>query len=103
MAIKIQCLYLLLFLVCTSRAKRPYCPTSASNCDECIRSGSGCAWCTAPDSDIHCQTSDVLRRAGCPKDLIYNPQGEVQVVKNDSRYHNLLHCKTLKNIALSDF
>lgn len=103
MAIKMHCLYLLLFLVCTSRAKRPHCPTSASNCDECIRSGPECAWCTAPASDIRCQTSKVLGRAGCPKDRVYNPQGEVQVAKNDSRYWILVHCRTFRNIVLSDF
>lgn len=85
MAIKLHCLSLLLLLVCSSRAKRPHCPKSATDCNECIRSGPDCAWCTAPDSDIRCQTSKGLRRAGCPKDHIYNPQGGVQVAKNDSR------------------
>ncbi|CAG00011.1 unnamed protein product [Tetraodon nigroviridis] len=79
-----QCLYLLLLLVCSSGAKGPRCPSSAPSCDECVRSGPECAWCAAPDSDIRCQTSKVLRRAGCPKDLIYNPQGGVQLAKNDS-------------------
>eukprot|EP00066_Takifugu_rubripes_P014540 XP_011603806.1 PREDICTED: integrin beta-1-like isoform X2 [Takifugu rubripes] len=84
MAIKLHCLSLLLLLACSSRAKRPHCPKSATDCNECIRSGPDCAWCTAPDSDIRCQTSKVLRRAGCPKDHIYNPRGEVQVARNDS-------------------
>lgn len=90
MAIKLHCLSLLLLLACYSRAKRPHCPKSATDCDECIRSGPDCAWCTAPDSDIRCQTSKDLRRAGCPKDHIYNPQGGVQVAKNDSRYQTLV-------------
>lgn len=87
MALKLNCLSLLLLLLlaCSSTAKRPLCFQSASSCDECVRSGPHCAWCTSPDSDIRCHTSKGLRRAGCPKDHVYSPEGGVLVVKNESR------------------
>ncbi|XP_018541585.1 integrin beta-1 [Lates calcarifer] len=84
MAVKLLCLSLLLALLCTGWTKQQTCLLSASNCDECIQSGPECAWCTAPRSDVRCHTSKGLRRAGCHKSYVYNPQGAVQVVKNDS-------------------
>ncbi|XP_039973258.1 integrin beta-1-like [Xiphias gladius] len=84
MAVKLLCLCLLLALSCPSWAKQQTCLASASNCDECILSGSECAWCTAPRSNIRCHSLEGLRRAGCRESFMYNPQGTVQVVKNES-------------------
>ncbi|XP_044215552.1 integrin beta-1-like [Thunnus albacares] len=84
MAVKLLCLCLLLALLFPSWAKKQTCLTSASNCNECIQSGPECAWCTAPHTNTPCHTLRGLQRAGCPKSHIYNPQGRVQVVRNDS-------------------
>ncbi|XP_071327115.1 integrin beta-1-like [Trachinotus anak] len=84
MAVKLLPLFLLLGLLCPSWAKKQTCLTSASSCDECIQSGPECAWCTAPHSHIRCHSVRGLQRAGCRKSHVYNPQGTVQVVKNDS-------------------
>lgn len=65
-------------------AKEQTCLTSASDCNECIQSGPQCAWCTDPHSKLRCHTLNRLRRAGCPKSHMYNPQGSVQVIRNDS-------------------
>lgn len=85
MSVKLLGLGLLMVLLCPSWAKEQTCLTSASSCDECIRSGPECAWCTAPNANVRCHTLKGLRRAGCHKSHMYNPQGNVQVVKNDSR------------------
>lgn len=77
---------LLLTLLRPGWTKRNRCPTRASSCDECIQAGPQCAWCSQPFSSIHCQTPEALQRRGCPKSHIYNPQGEVPVVKISSRY-----------------
>ncbi|KAK5862557.1 hypothetical protein PBY51_017939 [Eleginops maclovinus] len=84
MSVKLHALCLLLVLLCLSWAEDQTCLTSASNCDECIQSGPECAWCTAPKSHIRCHTLKELRRAGCRKRHMYNPQGRLQVVMNDS-------------------
>ena len=94
MAVKLLCLCLLLALLCPSWARKQTCLTSASSCDQCVQSGPECAWCTAPDSDVRCHSMKGLRRAGCPKRHIYNPQGLVQVVKNESRYVFKILCET---------
>ncbi|XP_073340701.1 integrin beta-1-like [Pagrus major] len=83
MAVKLLCLTLLLVLLCPIWAKKP-CLRSASTCDECIQSGPECAWCTAPQFNIRCHTLKGLQRAGCHEGDMYNPRGDVQVVKNDS-------------------
>ena len=86
MSVKLLGLGLLLVLLCRSWAKeQTKCRTSAASCDECVQSGPACAWCTAPNANVRCHTLKGLRRAGCPKSHTYNPQGEVQVVKNDTR------------------
>lgn len=77
---------LLLTLLRPGWTKRNRCPTRASSCDECIQAGPQCAWCSQPFSSIHCQTPEALQRQGCPKSHIYNPRGEVPVVKISSRY-----------------
>ncbi|XP_069549335.1 integrin beta-1-like [Brachyistius frenatus] len=84
MAVKLACVCLLLVLFCLSWAKEPTCVTSASSCDECIQLDPECAWCTAPGANIRCHTVNGLRRAGCGKSYIYNPNSRVEVVKNDS-------------------
>lgn len=75
---------LLLVLSCLSGAEEQKCSTSAHNCDECIQSGPACAWCSAPNANIRCDTLKGLQRAGCHKSYVFNPRGRVQVVKNDS-------------------
>lgn len=75
---------LLLTLSCPGWTKRNRCLTRASSCDECIQAGPHCAWCSQPFSSIRCQTPEALQRQGCPKSHIYNPRGEVQVVKKSS-------------------
>ncbi|XP_053289414.1 integrin beta-1 [Pleuronectes platessa] len=84
MAVKLLCLCLLLAPLCPSWARKQTCLRSASSCDECVQSGPECAWCTAPNPDVRCHNMKGLRRAGCHKSHIYNPQGLVQVVKNES-------------------
>ncbi|XP_056237792.1 integrin beta-1-like [Seriola aureovittata] len=84
MAVKLLCLFLLLAVLYPSWAKEQTCLISASSCDECIQSGPECAWCTTPHSHIRCNTVKELQRAGCHQSYAYNPQGTVQVVKNDS-------------------
>ncbi|XP_037308787.1 integrin beta-1-like [Pungitius pungitius] len=75
---------LLLVLSCLCCAEELKCSTSAHKCDECIQSGPACAWCSAPNSNLRCDTLKGLRRAGCLKSYVFNPRGRVQVVKNDS-------------------
>ncbi|KAG7474198.1 hypothetical protein JOB18_003747 [Solea senegalensis] len=82
MAVKLLCLCLLLTLLYPSWAKKHSCPTSASSCDQCLMSGPECAWCTAPNMNIRCHNMKGLRRMGCRKSHTYNPQGEVQIVRN---------------------
>ncbi|KAM6936117.1 integrin beta-1-B-like isoform 1-T2 [Lycodopsis pacificus] len=79
-------LCLLLVALCPSWAEQQQqqCLTSANNCDECIQSGPACAWCIGPHANTRCHTVKGLRRAGCRRSDMYNPQGRVQVVKNDS-------------------
>lgn len=77
---------LLLTLSCPGWTKRNRCLTRASSCDECIQAGPHCAWCSQPFSSIRCQTPEALQRQGCPKSHIYNPRGELLVVKINSRY-----------------
>lgn len=84
MAVKLICLTLMLVLLCPIWAREP-CRRSATTCNECIQSGPECAWCTAPQFNIRCHTLKGLLRAGCHKGDMYNPRGDVQVAKNDSR------------------
>lgn len=85
MPVKLLYFGLLLVLVCCCWAKKQQCLKSIHTCDECIQSGSECAWCTAPDSKIRCHTLSGLERAGCLPEHVYNPQGGVQIARNDSR------------------
>ncbi|XP_077172895.1 integrin beta-2 isoform X2 [Paroedura picta] len=51
---------------------------NVKTCEECIRSGPGCAWCKKrnftkagePDS-IRCDTEEQLRQRGCERDIIF--------------------------------
>ncbi|XP_037641480.1 integrin beta-1-like isoform X1 [Sebastes umbrosus] len=95
MSVKLLGLCLLLVLLCPSWAEEQTCLTSASNCDECIQSGPACAWCTAPQSTIRCHTLKGLRRAGCRKRYVYNPEGMVQADKNDSSSTEPANAKAL--------
>lgn len=82
---KLPCLcMLLIYLLHLSGATKQTCPKSASSCDQCIQSGPECVWCSAPHADIRCHTLKGLQRSHCDKSYIYNPQGEVQVVRNES-------------------
>ncbi|XP_060906932.1 integrin beta-1-like [Labrus mixtus] len=84
MDVKLLGLSLLLVLFCPGWAKEK-CLKSASSCEQCLQSGPECAWCIAPQSNIRCHTSNGLQRAGCHKSNIYNPQGRVDVVRNEIR------------------
>lgn len=85
MAVKLLSLCLLLALLFPIRAEKQTCLTFATNCNECIQSGPECAWCSDPHTKTRCHTLRGLQRAGCGKSYMYNPQGEVQIVRNDSR------------------
>ncbi|XP_039869118.1 integrin beta-1-like isoform X2 [Simochromis diagramma] len=87
MAVKLSHLFLLLVMPSLSLTSGQKCSTSDSSCNQCIQSGPECAWCTAPNSNIHCHTVKGLQRAGCHKGhiYIYKPQSSVQVIRNDSR------------------
>ncbi|XP_054637435.1 integrin beta-1-like isoform X2 [Dunckerocampus dactyliophorus] len=86
MVLKPLRLFLLLFpLLLPSWAESQSCLTSASTCSQCIRSGPQCAWCTVPHLKLRCNTVKGLSRAGCLTHYMYNPQGNVQVTRNDSR------------------
>ncbi|XP_059196137.1 integrin beta-1-like [Centropristis striata] len=84
MSVKLLGLCLLLVLLCPSWADKQTCLRSSSSCDECIQSGPECAWCTGVYSNVHCDTLKRLRRAGCRKTDLYNPQGRVHVVRNQA-------------------
>lgn len=86
MAVKLSHLFLLQVMPSLSLTSGHKCSTSDSSCNQCIQSGPECAWCTAPNSNIHCHTVKGLQRAGCHKGHIYKPQSSVQVIRNDSRY-----------------
>ncbi|XP_072250718.1 integrin beta-1-like [Leuresthes tenuis] len=82
MASKLLFFCLLLLVLGLSQAQKEECHRYASSCDECIQSGSECAWC--PLSYIRCLNMKELRREACSKGYYYNPQSSTHVVRNDS-------------------
>ncbi|KAM9723943.1 integrin beta-1-like isoform 2-T2 [Menidia menidia] len=81
---KIQLALFCLLLPVLSQAEKGKCPVSASSCDECIQAGPECAWCMEPGANVRCHSKKGLRRQGCSKRHIYDPQSSVQALKNDS-------------------
>uniref|UniRef100_A0A8C8VKT6 Integrin beta n=1 Tax=Pelusios castaneus TaxID=367368 RepID=A0A8C8VKT6_9SAUR len=89
-----ECLLLLavaglLLLLTTARALE--CPkTKGRTCQDCIRSGAGCAWCKKlnftkagePDS-IRCDTKEQLKQRGCALNEIVSPVSLPFPIKND--------------------
>lgn len=86
MAVKPVCLFLLLPLLLSGQAKKQTCLKSASTCSECILSGPQCVWCTDSGLKRRCHTLSALKRAGCDPHHVYNPQGRVHVIRNESKY-----------------
>ncbi|XP_019728522.1 integrin beta-1-like isoform X2 [Hippocampus comes] len=84
MAVKPVCLFLLLPLLLSGQAKKQACLKSASTCSECILSGPQCVWCTDSGLKSRCHTLSALERAGCDPHHMYNPQGRVHVIRNES-------------------
>ncbi|XP_061919332.1 integrin beta-1-like [Entelurus aequoreus] len=85
MALKaMRLLLLLLPLLLPSWAEDETFLKPASNCNDCIQSDPQFAWCTAPGLKRRCHTVKGLRSAGCTTHFMYNPQGSVQVTRNDS-------------------
>ncbi|XP_077576342.1 integrin beta-1-like [Stigmatopora nigra] len=85
MAVKMGFLLLLLLpFLSSSWAKKHKCLT-ASNCSQCITLDPQCVWCTGPHLKHRCNTLRGLKKSGCETRHMYNPQGSVHVIRNETK------------------